>query len=755
MKYIAINAGQLRDDYIDEKKILTDLNNSMLVRYCISVFSMVFLFFFRHVLPFPFPGFFLICFAFLLFNTILHFASLKRGFLKKIYSFIPYSDTMIAPFVFQFSGGFLCPFVITHIVTCFSGSLMHTRNYRISRNLSVILALSYLTVSLGQKFGLLPCNIAYVQTMMSNTVFFTFIVTTTTFIIVACLFLADMLARHAFQMADELTHSFDKIIKGTIATLGQDFFLQLIKNLSESLSIRCTMIAELTHQNTQLHTLAVWKDGKSDENFESPLEGTVFGDVLVHNSSILYKNVETFYQTNPLLAQCKAVFFYGVLLKDSNEKPIGLLCITHDKSLKNSYLLEPIMTIFASRAAAELDRKNAQEKQQLIEMELAHANKMEAIGNLVGGIAHDFNNMVSAIGGCAQLLKAKIAADSPSQRYVTHIINAGMHTAELINRLTGFARRDKPMTTPVDVHKVIEDTFVIMEGTLNKNITSVKSLLSSESIIPCDESSLQNALLNIVINARDAMENGGSLIFETATIALEESNHLCQSFQIKPGDYISVGISDTGIGMSEEVLRHLFEPFFTTKPKGKGTGFGLANVWGFIENYKGAITVMSKQGEGSTFTLYLPLLKKTVVTENAPAPSGAGTRIPLTIDNVKTILVVDDESAQRDISREMLHEKGFSVVFRENGLEAVNYVRDNKMSVDLIILDLKMPVMDGHDAFYEIRKIDPEMKILIASGYIGAKDLNGIMKEPKTGFLQKPFSGEMLLGAIQKLSVGN
>ena len=116
---------------------------------------------------------------------------------------------------------------------------------------------------------------------------------------------------------------------------------------------------------------------------------------------------------------------------------------------------------------------------------------------------------------------------------------------------------------------------------------------------------------------------------------------------------------------------------------------------------------------------------------------------------------MDDESAQRDISREMLHEKGFSVVFRENGLEAVNYVRDNKMSVDLIILDLKMPVMDGHDAFYEIRKIDPEMKILIASGYIGAKDLNGIMKEPKTGFLQKPFSGEMLLGAIQKLSVEN
>jgi CheY-like chemotaxis protein len=303
---------------------------------------------------------------------------------------------------------------------------------------------------------------------------------------------------------------------------------------------------------------------------------------------------------------------------------------------------------------------------------------------------------------------------------------------------------------PVDVHKVIDDTFALMEGPLNKNIRLVKKLSAPAPIVAADETLLQNAFLNIAINARDAMESGGTLTFETAAVALDASNHLCQSFQISPGEYISIAVSDTGTGMNEEIQRHLFEPFFTTKPKGKGTGFGLANVWGFIENYKGAITVTSKEGAGSTFTLFLPQLI-VEVPDNQAAPSTAS-GISLTIDNVKTILVVDDELAQREISREMLHDKGFSVVFSENGLEAVNFVRDNKKAVDLIIMDLKMPVMDGRDAFFEIRKLDPEMKILIASGYINNKELQGIMSERKTGFLQKPFSGDMLIGAIEKLS---
>jgi signal transduction histidine kinase/ActR/RegA family two-component response regulator len=745
-------AGRLRNDFADEKKIHTDLNISMLFRYCICVFSMVFLFLFRNQLPFPFPDFFLVCCVFLLVNNILHIASMKKRLLKKIYTCIPYFDTIIAPLVFQFSGGFLCPFVITHIVTSFGSSLMNTNDYRISRRLAIILSISYLSVALLQKFGVLPCPVPYAQTMMANTFFFVFIVSITTFIIIACHFLAEMLSIHAYQMLEEIIRSFDSVVKGTAPTVGHDFFVQVIKNISESLSVRCAMVAELTKKNTSLQSLAVWKDGNPDENFESPVSGTVFADVLLQKRCIIDKNVANRYPSNPLLAQCKAVFFYGVLLIDSKDRPIGMLCLIHAKAVPNRYLVEPLMTIFASRASAELERKIAEEKQKIIEMQFAHAHKMEAIGNLVGGIAHDFNNMVSAIGGCAQLLKSKLAVDSPHQRYVTHIINAGEHTTELINRLTGFARRDKPPIVPVDVHKVIDDAFVLMESATCKNITLRKKLLASESIIPSDDASLQSAVLNIAINARDAMENGGgTLTFETSVVTLDTSNTLCQSFQIAPGDYISLSITDTGVGMNDEIMRHLFEPFYTTKPKGKGNGFGLANVWGFIENYKCAIDIKSKTGSGSTFTLYLPLLRKTV--EQSGARDGSFVHTPLTIDNIKTIMIVDDEASQREVSREMLHNKGFSLVFKENGLEAVNFIKEAATCVDLVILDLVMPVMNGQDAFHEMRKIDPEIKILIASGYINEKDLQGITKERKTAFIQKPFSEDMLFKAIYMLSV--
>jgi signal transduction histidine kinase len=746
--FLRLAANQLMSNDHHIKKVFL---NSMLFRYSIGIFAMIFLYAFRHRLPFPFPGFFFVSAGFVLANCLLHLASLKKEWLRQSFLLLPYFDCGFAPFVFLASGGFLSPFVISHIVTALGSGILHTTNKKLPLHSLTILLSSYLGVAFLHKFGIIPCSIGYVQTMLSNDFFFYFVISITSAIFGIGFVVVKMLNGHVHQTLDDLTHSFDSIIKGTIGTVDQDFFVQLIKHLSESLSMRCVMVAELKNKNALVRTLAVWKEGKNDENFESPVSGTVFSEVLSHNKFVIDHDASRFYQSNPLLAQCKAAFFFGLLLKDSKEKPIGVLCMVNDKLLAKMYLVEPLMTIFASRAAAELERKIAEEKQKLIEMQLAHAHKMEAIGNLVGGIAHDFNNMVSAIGGCAQLLKSKLDADSPNQRYVTHIINAGAHTVELINHLTGFARRERPRISSVDVHKVIADTLALMEGTTKKNINLVKNLLAPEWMVPSDDASLQNALLNIAINGRDAMEtNGGTLTFETALTALDKSSPLCQSFQIPPGDYISVSISDTGIGMNDEVMRHLFEPFFTTKPKGKGTGLGLANVWGFIENYKCAVDVKSKPALGSTFTLYLPLLQKPVPRDSSP--SSLTHREPKAND-IKTILIVDDETAQREISREMLENKGFSLIFRENGLEAVNCIKDIKNGVDLVILDLMMPIMNGHDAFYEIRKIDPQVKIIIASGYINKKDLKGIATEPKTAFIQKPFSGEMLLRTIHDLSV--
>ena len=235
----------LRNAFSDEKKIRADLNTSMLFRYGLSVFSMLFLFVFRKRLPFPFPGFLLVSFGFLLWNNIIHLVSFKKGMLKKIYPLVPYSDTLVAPFVFQFSGGFLSPFVITHVVTTLGSYLMYTSANKIPRNSAIILGVSYLSIALAQKFGILPCSVSYAAAMMSNNFFFFFIVSLTTSVIVSCLFLVEMLNVHAMQMLDNITHSFDSVLKGTISAVGQDLFVRLTQYLSQSLSARCVMIAEI------------------------------------------------------------------------------------------------------------------------------------------------------------------------------------------------------------------------------------------------------------------------------------------------------------------------------------------------------------------------------------------------------------------------------------------------------------------------------------------------------------------------------
>ena len=752
MNHFNFISAQLRNNVANDYQIKNVFLTSMTLRYSVGIFAMIILYLFRRRLPFPFPAFFFVSVVFVLANCLLHVASLKKEWLKTTFHLLPYFDCCFAPLVFSVSGGFLSPFVITHVITAFGSGVLYTSNKRLPFHSFIILLTSYCAVAFMQKFGIIPCSVGYVQPMLSNDAFFYFIVSVTSTLFGIGYIMVKILNRHIHQTLDDLVHSFDSIVKGTTATVGQDFFVQLAKHLSESLSMRYVMVAELYRKSTSLNTLAVWKDGKADENFESPVNGTVFADVLSQKKYLLINDVDKLYQSNSVLAQCKAAFFFGILLYDSKGKPMGLLCLVNDKPQQNISLIEAILTVFASRASAELERKLAEEKQRSIEMQLAHAHKMEAIGNLVGGIAHDFNNMVSAVGGCAQLLKSKIDADSPNQRYVTHILNAGEHTADLINRLTGFARHEKPRIKPVDAHIVLEDTFLLMEATTNKNIKLKKICSASESIVPSDEASLQNALLNIAINARDAMENGGGdLTFETANVTLDKYNFLCQSFPITPGDCISISISDTGVGMDDDVMRHLFEPFFTTKPKGKGTGLGLANVWGFIENYKCAITVKSKKEAGSTFTLYLPLLRKPI--QQSIAQETSPDEVPSAVYNIKTILIVDDEGAQREISKELLGKKGFSLIFRENGLEAVTFLKDTATSVDLVILDLVMPVMNGHDAFYEIRKIHPELRILMTSGYFNKNEMNEILKEPKTAIIKKPFTEEMLLQAIKDLSL--
>lgn len=271
MKQTDYLSEHFREYFTDESKIKSDIQSQMGLRYVIVGFCTVFLFVFRHRLPFLFPHFFLVSCASWFSNMAIHLLSLKKGMLKRAYAFIPYNDALIAPFIFQFTGGFLSPFVITHVASNIASCLVYTRNKHLALRTLIILLVSYLGVAFLQKFHVLPSYLGYARTMMANNSFFYFVTIVTASILTGSYFLVRILNYHVHQMLSETTHSFENVLRGTISAIGQDLFVRLTQYLSQSLSARCAMIAELTNKGTSIRSLAVWKDGRINENFESPV----------------------------------------------------------------------------------------------------------------------------------------------------------------------------------------------------------------------------------------------------------------------------------------------------------------------------------------------------------------------------------------------------------------------------------------------------------------------------------------------------
>jgi signal transduction histidine kinase len=596
-------------DYLsDDRNIKADQLKSMYVRYGLLTCTMLVLFFFHRRLPFPFPHLVIVCMVVLGINTFLHLLTLKKGLLRKIFPLYLYFDSAAAPFIFLFTGGFLSPFIITNLVSCIATAIVNTNDKKISLKVFSILLLGYLLVALLQKGGILPNYMAFSREMMHNGYFFYLVLGINCFVITAGYILVIILNFHVSSILDEMKNSFDSILRGIISDTGQDSIDCLVRNLSETLHARCVVAGELVDRADTIRTLSVWENGERSPAFECPLRESVFGAAITGKKLFIERDVRSRFPGDPLLERLAARFFFGVTLFDSKNRAMGILCIVNDRPIEKMYLLEPLVTIFSTRAAAELERKIAAERQLHTEQQLAQAHKMGALGQLAGGIAHDFNNMLGVITGYASMLLVRIEEESPLRRTVSQILATTGKATELIGSLSRFVRKEKLVLTRLDVNETVSETVAFLERTIVKNITIVKSCVAGPSLAMGDRTLLQNVLMNLAINARDAMEKrAGSISFLTGNTRLNADSVLCKTFQIEPGEYVTVEVADTGSGMSKEILGHLFEPFFTTKPKGKGTGLGLANVWGYVENYKGAIEVKSEEGKGSSFVLYLPV----------------------------------------------------------------------------------------------------------------------------------------------------
>jgi len=390
------------------------------------------------------------------------------------------------------------------------------------------------------------------------------------------------------------------------------------------------------------------------------------------------------------------------------------------------------------------ERKRAEEERDRLGDQLRQAQKMEAVGQLAGGIAHDFNNILTAIQGNAQLLKMDLPSTGEQTERADEVIRGANRAADLTSQLLAFARKGKQQVVPVDIHNIVTQTVSILTHTIDKRIEIHLELHASPSTIMGDPTQLHSAMLNLGVNARDAMGDGGTLTYATRSVTLTRADCDEHAYELTPGDFLEIDVTDTGSGMNEQTQKRIFEPFFTTKEVGKGTGLGLAGVYGCVRSHDGSVSVSSKPGRGTTFTILLPL------ADTGASPTDRTVSSDAPVRGTGHVLIVDDEESVRNFVRTSLQNLGYTVSVCDDGAAGVDYYRKHQQEIDLVILDLVMPRMSGQDAFEEIKRINTNVRVLVSSGFSHTQATLQMLDDGALGLLNKPFQITELAQAVAR-----
>lgn len=384
-------------------------------------------------------------------------------------------------------------------------------------------------------------------------------------------------------------------------------------------------------------------------------------------------------------------------------------------------------------------------EQKNLEARLRQTHKMEAIGTMAGGVAHDFNNLFMGIQGNISLMLLDIEYGHPHYEKLKNIEQYIRNGAELNRQLLGFARSGKYEIEPIDINELIKKQNRIF-GRAKKEITVRGKYEEGLWAVEADRGQMEQILLNLYVNAADAMPNGGELFVQTENIKLDESQTESFPFNVNPGKYIKISITDTGVGMDKATQQKIFDPFFTTKELGRGTGLGLASVYGIIKNHGGLIEVCSEKNKETTFYLYLPTSEKKATIRQKKLPEG--------IKGTETILLVDDEEMIIDVTQNILQSLGYKTMLARGGKEAIETYINNRNKIDLVILDMIMPGLEGGHVFDRLKEIDPDIKVLLSSGYSIDGRATKILQRGCDGFIQKPFNLKQLSSKIRDI-MGN
>jgi PAS domain S-box-containing protein len=433
------------------------------------------------------------------------------------------------------------------------------------------------------------------------------------------------------------------------------------------------------------------------------------GEVHEHETETLDKDGQTRY------FHCTA----NVALRDKEGKPLAVIEVARDMT----------------------SSKRAEEERKKLEAQLHQARRMESIGTLAGGLAHDFNNLLMGIQGYASLILKDLDVTQPQYGWVRRIEDQVRSGAELTRQLLGFARGGKYDVKPIDLNELVRKSSN-MFGRTKKEVTIKAEYEEDIWTVAVDQGQIEQILLNLYVNAWQAMPAGGYLYLRTKNVRLDES--FTKPYHLEPGKYVKISVTDTGAGMDEATQQRIFDPFFTTKQMARGTGLGLASVYGIIRNHDGIINVHSQKGHGCTFNIYLPAVE-TVPSDARPVAEKLSRR------GTETILLVDDEQVVLDVGKEMLRQLGYTPLEARGGREAVEVYEENTNKISLVILDMVMPLMGGKEAYTKLKEIDPDVKVLLSSGYSKEGQASEILKQGCNGFIQKPFDIYELSGKIREI----
>jgi two-component system, cell cycle sensor histidine kinase and response regulator CckA len=394
-----------------------------------------------------------------------------------------------------------------------------------------------------------------------------------------------------------------------------------------------------------------------------------------------------------------------------------------------------------SQVGEFIERKSAEEALRRSEEQLRHAQKMEAVGRLAGGVAHDFNNVLTAIFGYADLIAEDFPLDSPVRRDLEEIRKAAQRASALTRQLLAFSRQQVLEPVVLSVNDLVEDIDKMLQRLVGEDVELRVKLPPDVGNVRTDPGQLQQVIMNLVVNARDAMPTGGKLLIETANADLTEQ--YAEAHQpVSPGRYVLLAVSDTGSGMTAEVKSRMFEPFFTTKEKGRGTGLGLSTVYGIVKQSGGYVWVYSELGRGTTFKIYLPRVDAPVARIAAPRETG-------TLAGTETILLAEDDAMLRPLARGLLERLGYTVLDAENAERALGAARAHAGPIHLLVADVVMPGGSGRELARRLAESRPDTKVLYVSGYTDDAIVHHGMLEPGLAFLQKPFTPDALARKVR------